>query len=35
MKKYICTICGYIYDESKGIPDAGIAPGTSWDSLPE
>lgn len=30
MKKYICSICGFIYDEAQGIPDAGIAPGTKW-----
>ena len=35
MKKYICTVCGYIYDEAKGIPEAGIAPGTTWEQLPE
>lgn len=35
MSKYICTVCGYVYDESAGIPDAGIAPGTSWSDLPE
>ena len=30
MKKYVCTICGFIYDEAQGIPAAGIAPGTKW-----
>ena len=35
MNKYVCSICGYIYDEAEGRPDAGIAPGTAWDSLPE
>ncbi|MEG0961846.1 MAG: rubredoxin [Lachnospiraceae bacterium] len=35
MKKYVCSICGYVYDESTGIPDAGIAPGTKWEELPE
>ncbi|MEG1984122.1 MAG: rubredoxin [Oscillospiraceae bacterium] len=35
MKKYVCTVCGYIYDEASGIPEAGIAPGTTWDSLPD
>ncbi len=35
MKKYICSVCGYIYDESKGMPEAGIAPGTKWKDLPE
>lgn len=35
MKKYVCTICGFIYDEAAGIPSAGIAPGTRWEALPE
>lgn len=35
MNKYICTVCGYVYDEEKGIPEEGIAPGTTWDELPE
>lgn len=35
MSKYVCTVCGYVYDESAGIPDDGIAPGTAWSDLPE
>ena len=35
MKKYVCLVCGYVYDEAKGISEAGIEPGTSWDDLPE
>ena len=35
MKKMICSVCSYTYDESKGIPEAGIAPGTKWEDLPE
>lgn len=35
MKTYVCTVCGYVYEEAKGIPDAGIAPGTKWEDLPE
>ncbi len=35
MKKYVCTICGFIYDEAEGIPEAGIAAGTKWEDLPE
>lgn len=35
MKKYICTICGYIYDEDKGIPDKGIPKGTLFTDLPD
>lgn len=33
--KYVCTVCGYIYDESKGSPEKGIAPGTKWEDIPE
>ena len=35
MKKYRCIPCGYIYDPAVGDPDSGIAPNTSWESLPE
>ena len=35
MDKYICTLCGYEYDEEKGIPEEGIAPGTKWDDIPD
>jgi len=35
MKKYVCTVCGYVYDEEKGEPDMGIAPGTKWDDVPD
>lgn len=33
--KFICDVCGYVYDESVGDPDNGIAPGTKWDDIPE
>ena len=32
--KYVCNVCGYIYDEAEGDPDNGINPGTKWDDLP-
>lgn len=35
MDKYICTVCGYIYDPEKGDPEAEIEPGTSFEDLPE
>lgn len=35
MEKYICTVCGYIYDEAEGDPDNGVAPGTKFDDIPE
>ena len=34
MKKYTCTVCGWVYDEAAGDPDNGIAPGTKWEDLP-
>lgn len=34
MKKYICKICGWIYDEAQGDPDNRIAPGTKFEDLP-
>ena len=35
MKKYVCSVCGYIYDEAAGDPDNGYAAGTKWEDLPE
>ncbi|MBB5191968.1 rubredoxin [Silvimonas terrae] len=34
MKKYMCLICGFIYDEAEGCPNDGIAPGTTWEDVP-
>ncbi len=34
-QKYICLLCGYIYDEEQGWPHDGIEPGTRWDDIPE
>ena len=33
--KYVCTVCGFIYDEAAGDPDNGVAPGTAWADVPE
>ncbi len=33
--RYVCTVCGYIYDEAAGDPDHGVAPGTAWADVPE
>lgn len=35
MSKYVCDVCGYEYDEAIGEPDNGIAPGTSFEELPD
>ncbi|AKJ95318.1 pyridine nucleotide-disulfide oxidoreductase [Thioalkalivibrio versutus] len=34
-KRYICKVCGYIYDEAKGDPDSGLAPGTRFEDIPD
>ena len=33
-EKYICNICGYVYDPEAGDPEHGIKPGTSFVDLP-
>ncbi len=33
--KYVCDVCGYVYDEQLGEPENGIAPGTKFEDLPE
>lgn len=35
MKKWRCLICDFVYEEAKGIPEEGIAPGTPWDAVPD
>jgi rubredoxin len=35
MRKFECTVCGYIYEEEAGDPDNGIDAGTKWEDLPE
>ena len=35
MKEYVCSVCGFVYSEAKGMPEAGIAPGTRWEALPD
>lgn len=35
MKKWLCIICGLIYDEAKGWPADGIPPGTRWEDVPD
>ena len=34
MGKYVCTICGYVYDPKAGDPDNGVNPGTAFEDLP-
>lgn len=35
MKKYVCDVCGHVYDPADGDPDSGIAPGTPFEDLPD
>ena len=35
MEKYVCTVCGYVYDPAVGEPDSGVEPGTKWEDVPE
>ncbi len=34
-KVWMCIICGWIYEEEKGCPEEGLAPGTRWADVPE
>lgn len=34
-RMFICTICGWLYEEDRGIPDEDIPPGTRWEDLPD
>ena len=34
-KTYMCIICGWVYEEEKGAPSEGLAPGTRWEDIPE
>jgi rubredoxin-NAD+ reductase len=34
MARYLCTVCGFIFDEEIGDIDSGIEPGTKWENVP-
>lgn len=33
--RYVCELCGYVYDEAEGLGELGYAPGTKFDDLPD
>lgn len=33
-RKYMCLLCGYVYDEEQGCEEDGIPPGTRWEDVP-
>ena len=35
MQKYVCLVCGYVYDPAEGDPDNDIAPGTKFEDIPD
>lgn len=35
MKKYVCGVCGFVYDPAKGDPENNVPPGTAFESLPD
>jgi rubredoxin len=35
LKKYQCSVCGYIYDPKNGDPTQGVNPGTAFEDLPD
>ena len=35
MKKYVCNVCGWVYDEAVGDPDNGVPAGTAFEDLPD
>ena len=35
MQKYVCDICGYVYDPAVGDEENDIATGTAFEDLPD
>jgi len=35
VRKFKCSVCGFIYDEATGLLEKGIAPGTKWEQVPD
>jgi rubredoxin len=35
LRKFMCVVCGFIYDEAEGLPEEGLAPGTRWEDIPD
>jgi len=35
LRKWMCVVCGFIYDEAEGLPDEGLEPGTRWEDIPD
>jgi len=35
MQRFVCVVCGYVYDPDLGDEEGGIPPGTPFDDLPD
>jgi rubredoxin len=35
MKKYVCGVCGFVYDPAKGDPENNVPAGTTFENLPD
>jgi len=35
MDRYVCSVCGYVYDPADGDPDHDVAAGTRWEDVPQ
>jgi rubredoxin len=35
LSRWLCPICGFVYDEVAGLPEEGIPPGTAWADIPD
>lgn len=33
MAKYVCSVCGYVYDEATGCPENDVPAGTKWSDV--
>jgi rubredoxin len=34
MQKWVCDVCGYVYDPAVGDPANGVDPGTPFENIP-
>jgi rubredoxin len=34
-RTYVCVVCGFVYDEAKGLPEDGLPPGTRFADIPQ
>jgi rubredoxin len=35
LRRWMCVVCGFIYDEAVGLPDEGLEAGTRWEDIPD